>query len=63
LKKAAFFGSYGWNGEFVKIITEELTKAGFEIVSPGIKELWNPDGDALKKVFNPVLLMEICVIK
>jgi anaerobic nitric oxide reductase flavorubredoxin len=35
MKKAADFGSYGWNGESVKIITEELTKAGFEIVSLG----------------------------
>ena len=29
-KKAAAFGSYGWSGESVKIITEELNKAGFE---------------------------------
>ena len=48
-KKGAAFGSYGWSGESVKIITEELTKAGFAIVSPGIKELWNPDEEALKR--------------
>lgn len=42
-KKAAAFGSYGWGGESVKIITEELNKAGFEIINEGIRELWNPD--------------------
>lgn len=48
-KKAAAFGSYGWSGESVKIITEELTKAGFEIINDGIKELWNPDEDAIER--------------
>lgn len=45
-KKGAAFGSYGWSGESVKIITEELSKAGFEIIGDGLKELWNPDEDA-----------------
>jgi anaerobic nitric oxide reductase flavorubredoxin len=48
-KKAAAFGSYGWSGESVKIITEELRKAGFEIINDGIKELWNPDEIALSR--------------
>lgn len=48
-KKAAAFGSYGWSGENVKLITEELEKAGMEIVDDGIKELWNPDEDALNR--------------
>lgn len=48
-KKAAAFGSYGWSGESVKIITEELTKAGFEMINDGIKELWNPDEDAIER--------------
>ncbi len=48
-KKAAAFGSYGWSGESVKLITEELKKSGFEVVSEGIKELWNPDEDALQR--------------
>jgi flavorubredoxin len=48
-KKAAAFGSYGWSGESVKIITEELTKAGFEMINNGIKELWNPDDDAIER--------------
>ncbi|MCT8977824.1 anaerobic nitric oxide reductase flavorubredoxin [Clostridium sp. CX1] len=41
-KKAAAFGSYGWSGENIKMITEDLKKAGFEVVNDGIKELWYP---------------------
>jgi Uncharacterized flavoproteins len=48
-KKAAAFGSYGWSGEAVKIMTEELEKGGFEIINSGIKELWNPDEEALNR--------------
>lgn len=42
-KKAAAFGSYGWSGESVKMITEKLREGGFEIVNDGIREMWNPD--------------------
>lgn len=42
-KKAVAFGSYGWSGEAVKLITEELKKAGFEIVNDGLRCLWTPD--------------------
>lgn len=48
-KKAVAFGSYGWSGESVKIIREELSKAGFEIINEGIRELWNPDEDGLNR--------------
>lgn len=48
-KKAASFGSYGWSGEGVKIITTELAKAGFEVINDGIRELWNPDELGLKR--------------
>lgn len=51
-KKAAAFGSYGWGGESVKIITEELNKAGFEIINEGIRELWNPDESGLERCRN-----------
>lgn len=51
-KKGAAFGSYGWSGESVKIISGELGKAGFEVVSDGIRELWNPDEDALNRCRN-----------
>ena len=48
-KKAAAFGAYGWSGENVKLITEELKKAGMDIVDDGIRELWNPDEDGLNR--------------
>ena len=48
-KKAAAFGSYGWSGESAKIISEELGKAGLEVLSDGIRELWNPDEDGLNR--------------
>ena len=48
-KKAAAFGSYGWSGESTKIITEDLNKAGFEVINDGIREMWNPDEDGLKR--------------
>ncbi len=42
-KKAAAFGCYGWSGESNKMITENLTTAGFEVVDEGLKVMWNPD--------------------
>jgi flavorubredoxin len=42
-KKAAAFGCYGWSGESIKIISENLTSAGFELVDDGVKAMWNPD--------------------
>ena len=41
-KKAAAFGCYGWSGEAVKMMNDALTSAGFEIVSEGLRNLWNP---------------------
>jgi flavorubredoxin len=48
-KKAAAFGAYGWSGESVKIIIDELNKAGFAVVDDGIKALWNPDEQGLEQ--------------
>ena len=48
-KKAAAFGSYGWSGESVALLTERLKQAKFEVVSDGIRELWNPDEEALER--------------
>jgi flavorubredoxin len=48
-KKAAAFGSYGWSGEAVKIITQQLKDAKFDVVNEGIRELWNPDEEALER--------------
>jgi flavorubredoxin len=51
-KKAAAFGCYGWSGESVKILNEMLTDAGFDVVNDGLKCLWNPDDDVLKKAYD-----------
>jgi len=48
-KKAAAFGCFGWSGEGVKIITQELKEAGFEIINEGLKVLWNPDYEAIEQ--------------
>ena len=42
-KRAAAFGCYGWSGESVKIIQEELTEAGFDVVDAKVRSNWNPD--------------------
>jgi flavorubredoxin len=48
-KKAAAFGSYGWSGESVGILNEELKKAGFELMDAGLKMLWVPDEAGIQK--------------
>jgi anaerobic nitric oxide reductase flavorubredoxin len=48
-KKAAAFGCYGWSGESIKIISENLKSSGFEIADDGIKVLWNPDNESTAK--------------
>lgn len=42
-KKAAAFGTYGWSEKSVKMISELLNEAGFEVVNDGYKVSWNPD--------------------
>lgn len=46
-KKAAAFGCYGWSGESIKMISEHLSEAGFDVVDEGLRTLWNPDKDAV----------------
>lgn len=48
-KAAASFGSYGWSGEVVKQLDEELTKGGFRVVQEGHRALWVPDEAELEK--------------
>jgi len=48
-KKAASFGCYGWSGESIKVIKEHLEKSGFSVINDGIRALWNPDDESLKK--------------
>jgi anaerobic nitric oxide reductase flavorubredoxin len=47
-KKAAAFGSYGWNGGAVDRIHTRLTDAGFE-TTESIKTKWRPDGKAMRE--------------
>jgi anaerobic nitric oxide reductase flavorubredoxin len=49
-RKAAAFGSYGWSGEAVKLISEHLKKAGFDIVDDGFRTTWAPDCDVKQKL-------------
>jgi flavorubredoxin len=46
-KVGAAFGSYGWSGEAVKAINQELEAMGFEIVDPGVKIQYVPDAGAI----------------
>ena len=50
-KKAAAFGCFGWGGEAVNILTNLLKQAGFQIINEGIKTLWNPDDESIKRSF------------
>ncbi len=48
-KKATTFGSYGWSGEAVNQILENLKKAGFTVESEGLKLMWTPDEEMKKQ--------------
>jgi flavorubredoxin len=45
------FGSYGWSGEAVKLITAELEAMKFDMVAPGVKVQYVPDGESLDGCF------------
>ncbi|HOI35432.1 MAG TPA: anaerobic nitric oxide reductase flavorubredoxin, partial [Mesotoga infera] len=47
-KKAAVFGTYGWSGESVDVLSAFVKDAGFEVVQEGLKKLWYPDEINLK---------------
>ena len=47
-KIGAAFGSYGWSGEAVKQITEELKGMKFEMVEPGMRVQYVPDKETLQ---------------
>ncbi|MEA1949435.1 MAG: flavodoxin domain-containing protein [Thermodesulfobacteriota bacterium] len=44
-KIGAAFGSYGWSGESVKLINQELEAMKFDIIDPGVKIQYIPDQD------------------
>jgi flavorubredoxin len=46
-KVGAAFGSYGWSGEAVRQITEELRNMKFDVVEPGLRIQYVPDAEGL----------------
>ncbi|HEY9206057.1 MAG TPA: flavodoxin domain-containing protein [Candidatus Methanoperedens sp.] len=48
-KVGAAFGSYGWSGENIKLIEENLQKAKIEILQLGIKFKWQPVKEELDR--------------
>ncbi len=47
-KKAGAFGSYGWSGEAVKIVSQRLSDSGFDVVNEGLRLTWSPDEENKK---------------
>ena len=47
-KKSGAFGSYGWSGEAVKILSERLSNSGFELVDEGLRLTWSPDEERMQ---------------
>lgn len=57
-KKAAAFGCYGWSGEAVKILQENLRDCGFEVIDESINALWryeDKDEETLKSLVSSLL--------
>jgi flavorubredoxin len=50
-KIAAAFGSFGWSGECVKILTEHLTGMGMDMVEPSVKVKNRPDHETFQACF------------
>jgi len=46
-KIAASFGSFGWSGESVKLITKALEEMKFDIIDPGVRLQYVPDEKGL----------------
>lgn len=53
-RKAFAFGSYGWGGQGVIQVEEELKKCGFEICLEGIKVKYIPNKEVLKEIMKKV---------
>jgi flavorubredoxin len=51
-KIGAAFGSYGWSGEAVKLIHQQLEEMKFEMIDPGLKVQYIPDDDAMTACFD-----------
>ncbi len=47
-KIGAAFGSYGWSGEAVNLINDELKAMNVALIDPGLKIQYLPDPQALE---------------
>lgn len=47
-KIAAAFGSYGWSGEAVKLINDQMEAMKFDLVDPGLRIHYVPDPDGIE---------------
>ncbi|MCS4542009.1 MAG: FprA family A-type flavoprotein [Euryarchaeota archaeon] len=50
-KIGAAFGSYGWGGGAVRAINEELKKAGFDVIEPGLEIKYVPNDNEIRECF------------
>lgn len=50
-KIGAAFGSYGWSGEAVKLITKELEGMKFDVIDPGVRIQYVPDKKGFETCF------------
>jgi len=49
-KAAAAFGSYGWSGESMQLVTDELKAIGLDVIEPGVRAQYLPNGDDTEKI-------------
>jgi flavorubredoxin len=42
-KVAAAFGSYGWSGESMQLVSDELKTIGLDVIEPGVRAQYLPD--------------------
>jgi flavorubredoxin len=50
-KIGAAFGSYGWSGEAVKLINNELEAMNFKMIDPGVKIRYVPDDQGIEACY------------
>ena len=62
-KLAGAFGSYGWSGEAVGMITDRFKSLGLQVVEPGFRTKFVPDASALAEAAEYGRLFAETVIK
>jgi flavorubredoxin len=50
-KIAAAFGSYGWSGEAVKLMTGELEGMKFDVIDPGLRIQYKPNEQGIEACY------------